>query len=43
MIRMRRWRENGWNPDGALERVWITEWRLFGLILLLRRKEYEAR
>ena len=43
MIRMRRWRENGWSPGGVLEQVWITEWRLFGLILLLRRKEYEAR
>lgn len=43
MIRMRRWHELGYDPDGSYQEVHITEWRLFGLILLLRKEEYRDR
>ena len=43
MIRMRRWHKLGRDPDGNYQEVHITEWRLFGLILLLRKEEYRDR
>ena len=43
MIRMRRWHKFGQDPDGSYQEVHITEWRLFGLILLLRKEEYRDR